>query len=508
MSSARDLIAVPTAAMHAFVDAHDGDADVAVYLPTASREGAVLYREAGVGLSQPDVERLRQSGVSSLFLRESSQGECEAAVQDRLADVLLAPDISADQKAACIFFAGSATMRDLIDLPEAEGNLDRAWSLLGTVVEAALTDPALAPAILQTAARQRTTANHMLAVSMLGMLLGMEALGPDTETLKEIGLAGLLHDLGKMGIAPDVLNKPGPLDADERRVLMQHPIESVRMINDEARVSWPVRQMILQHHERVDGGGYPLGLMGKEMLAGSKILSIVDAFHAILGRPGYTGPLTPTKAVRVLASQAGRQLDAELLACWQGVFERHWREPATEPDADVCQAGNERAVSQEHRSLLQPRIASRRPPRFACEGDVKVGCVYAGRLKDVNAAGSTFVAPLCDVSKEGVCMRTEHPMYRGEVLNLLMDVRGRKVWVQGVVAWCRRQAPGSVYRSGLRLIRRISPDEARRCGDPKASTAPLTCLAAPRGRAFEIEDTTRPLISAGDGRPIHDQARR
>mgnify|MGYP002625981100 CR=1 FL=1 len=127
----------------------------------------------------------------------------------------------------------------------------------------------------------------------------------------ELSYAALLHDIGKLGIPREILDKPGKLDDDEWKIIRRHPEISVSIL---AAMNVPekLKEIVLYHHERVDGGGY-YGLSGKEIPMESKILAIVDTYSAVTVRKSYKPARTYEDGVATLRLVAGTQLDEELV---------------------------------------------------------------------------------------------------------------------------------------------------------------------------------------------------
>lgn len=441
--------------------AADGAADFALYLPTPSDHRPVLYREAGVGLSHPDFERLRSSGIPFLYVLSTDMHRCEALLETKLTSLVHSSEVPPNEKARLMHQVGTSVARDLTRDPGSSETLARASYIVDNIIGSVLSNPLVAEHVLQMAGHERSTASHMFVVSALAVTLGAEIFGSDHEILKALGLAGMTHDIGKLRISPEVLNKTTPLTPEESQLIQQHPIESVRLLGDDPHVTPVVRQMILQHHEWINGHGYPLGVSGDELLPGSRIIAIVDSFHAMIGRRSHRRPLTPLEANRALNSQAGRQFDADMLVHWNELFDRCWSQgPALPP----MQAGSERnELSSRHEHCLPPprrSVFGARPKRFTCNARAMIKCVYAGRLHDATCAPDEFVASVHNVSHTGLCMYSAYPMYRGEVIHVQIDKGTHKVWVRGTVAWCR-QEEGNIYKAGLRFVQRIPGYKAR-----------------------------------------------
>lgn len=439
--------------------AADATTRVAVFLPGGPGNGPVLYRESDSPAAAPDFDRLRDHGVPYVYVQSSDLRKCESFLESRLTDVLRDPAVAPDEKARIVHQVGAAVARDLTQGPITPEGMARASHVVDNVIAGVLNDPVVAGYMLHMAGHERTTASHMFVVSALAVVLGAEAFGADHEILGDLGLAGMMHDLGKLAISPEILNKTTPLTAEETQLIHQHPVESVRMLGDDPKVTPVIRQMILQHHEWIDGRGYPVGVSAEEILPGSRILTIVDSFHAMIGRRSYREPLTPHDANRALLAQAGRQFDADLLACWTQLFDRCW--PRVEPVVAAPFGGvsDELSPRHEHRAVQPPRrFYGSRARRFACNGRVKVRCVYASRLPGATPAPDSFAADVQDISRSGLCLYTKYPVYRGEVMNVQIQNATEVTWVRGTVAWCRKHSSGR-YRSGLRFLKKLAADE-------------------------------------------------
>ncbi len=466
----QDLTPVPIAAAEVLVDVTQ--ARPAVYLPGQDGKEPVLYRQEGTAILRPDFTRLKESGVHVILVRGEELDKYEAVLEENLAKLLHDNSVPAEQKAACVQQVGTAVARELIEGDNTAEGLDRASALLDNVIDGVLADRAVATNLLQMSGHHQSTASHMFAVGTLGIILAAEAFGEESQSLKEVGLAGMLHDLGKLQVDVSILNKTTPLTPEEIRLIQQHPIESVRLLEENPVATDPVRQMILQHHERYDGRGYPLGLAGDELLPGSKVLSIVDSFHALIGKRVYRRGTTPAEAIRLLSYQRGKQFDPELYARWVELFSRCWQAQATIPPIhlDLMDVGH--SFHADHRPEKGQGIP-RQQARLSCQGRASVKCLYVGQLSGPGKSQHEQVLPLHDLSKGGLCVYSARPMYRGEVLHMFLKAGQKHVWIRGLVAWCRRELGRQGYRAGIRFVARISPDEA-------ALPVPVTGMDDPR----------------------------
>jgi len=144
------------------------------------------------------------------------------------------------------------------------------------------------------------------------------ALGLSREESDRIAHAGLLHDIGKIGVPEAVLRKPGPLDADEWTLMRRHPVIGAQIVAPFEFFASGA-QMVRHHHERLDGSGYPDGLAGNAIPLGARIIAVADVYDALTSDRPYRNALPHAVAVATLARDAGRTLDAEIVAVFVDV---------------------------------------------------------------------------------------------------------------------------------------------------------------------------------------------
>ena len=155
------------------------------------------------------------------------------------------------------------------------------------------------------------TCNHSARVAELSVLLA-KALHLPLEEQIRINLGAHLHDIGKVGIPDAILNKVGPLDDKEFALIKQHTLTGYKIIK-KVRSFSEISDIILYHHERVDGLGYPEGLSGQEISLATKIVSIADSFDAMTSKRPYRQALTTLEALKELKRCAGKQFEEGLV---------------------------------------------------------------------------------------------------------------------------------------------------------------------------------------------------
>jgi HD-GYP domain-containing protein (c-di-GMP phosphodiesterase class II) len=158
--------------------------------------------------------------------------------------------------------------------------------------------------------RDAGTAEHSRTVGMFARDTAA-ALGLEPQRVERLQAAGVLHDLGKLGIADAILHKPGPLDEAEWREMRRHPEIGARILEHAGLPD--IAGWVRAHHERLDGRGYPAGLSAREIPLESRILAVADAYEAMIADRPYRAGMAPAEARAELLRCAGAQFDPEVV---------------------------------------------------------------------------------------------------------------------------------------------------------------------------------------------------
>jgi putative nucleotidyltransferase with HDIG domain len=183
------------------------------------------------------------------------------------------------------------------------------------------------------------TGNHSHGVVALALTVAQE-LGLDETEQRNVEFGALLHDVGKIAIPNEIINKPGPLDDDEWLVIKTHTVEGQRMLDQVGGVMRAIGQIVRSSHERWDGGGYPDGLAGDAIPRESRIVACCDAFNAMTTDRSYRRAMSLDEALVELRINTGTQFDPEVVEAVVAVVEREAVVPAA-----VSPAGAPRATA-------------------------------------------------------------------------------------------------------------------------------------------------------------------
>lgn len=149
---------------------------------------------------------------------------------------------------------------------------------------------------------------HSINVALLGILMA-RWLKLDEAVIKQVGLAGILHDIGKVLVSPEILEKPGPLTPSEFEEIKKHTVLGYNLASQYDWIPSEVSNAVLMHHERLDGSGYPLGASGESIGYLARMIAVADMYDAITSARVYSPKETPYKAAEVLWRESFGKLD-------------------------------------------------------------------------------------------------------------------------------------------------------------------------------------------------------
>jgi HD-GYP domain-containing protein (c-di-GMP phosphodiesterase class II) len=160
--------------------------------------------------------------------------------------------------------------------------------------------------------RDPYTAGHQRRVANISVAIATQ-LGWDSDRVQGIYMAGLVHDLGKVGIPAEILTKPSQLNAIEMSLVQTHAEAGYQILKD-IPFPWPLAEAVRQHHERLDGSGYPRQLHGTEICPEARLLAIADMIEAMASHRPYRPSLGLKRARDQIIEDAGSKLDSEMVS--------------------------------------------------------------------------------------------------------------------------------------------------------------------------------------------------
>lgn len=275
-------------------------------------------RELGLKSIQIDLSKARpvetpaaqEPRVSSSGPRE--QGPGQKVVTDELISTIQNKSLPPEKKAPLVRQHSITMMKCLLENPSAQ-NMKEAQKGITEVVNLILTDDDTLHYLLDITSHDFYTYTHSVSVGVLGIALA-KALFKDSSNhdMRALGVGFFLHDVGKVGINPAIITKPGKLTNEEMQEMKRHPALGFKLLHETKQLTEETKTIVLQHHERVDGTGYPKGLRGGDIHIYGRICSIADVYDALTSDRPYRKKMSPFAALKIMHDEMINHFQKEL----------------------------------------------------------------------------------------------------------------------------------------------------------------------------------------------------
>jgi HD-GYP domain-containing protein (c-di-GMP phosphodiesterase class II) len=289
---------------------------VNLYFKPDNESTPVLYRGSSIPISDTDIDDLKGRGHRALYVASADFVEFGQSLSNSLEDALDDDSIPAEERFAFLQSAAAVEVTAAFNTIKCDRFVTLAQGLakqISTLLEHNALVPRKLFAMVQ---HDFYTFTHLTNVAGFATLLA-EKLGYTDPLVKEQITAGaLLHDIGKRFIPATLLCKKGVLSKDEWDVIKSHPQLGYEDLCDRKDLNEGQLLMVYSHHEKIDGKGYPVGMVGDEIHPWAKLLAVVDVFDAITSLRPYRTPMKLSEGLVYIERHAGTHFESEMARCW------------------------------------------------------------------------------------------------------------------------------------------------------------------------------------------------
>jgi HD-GYP domain-containing protein (c-di-GMP phosphodiesterase class II) len=257
-------------------------------------------------------DHFAKAGLRSVCVHNNDVAVLLEAMKKRAQELMSDSTAPASEKAAVIKEMASMTVRVLFSATERDPkNTEAACGLAKRTVAMFLQEEGVLGNLAQVLVSSASLYDHSINVSLMSMVLGRR-LGLDKGRLQSLGMGALLHDLGMAQISPEILNKTSELTKEEKVEIERHPRLGHQALSLAKNMPYDALNIVLNHHERYDGKGYPTGLAGSNIPMLARLVRVVDVYDAMTSPRPYREALAPTEAAVTLLNEAGSNLDHDM----------------------------------------------------------------------------------------------------------------------------------------------------------------------------------------------------
>ena len=434
-----------------------------LYLRPSPETVPVLYRSTGVAFTIDDRRRLSESGVDFLYVPLRQQKAYQRALGERLDRLFADPEQSRIERGRVIRTVCTRIIEDVMCLsgqPQAAGAVAE---ISKQFVRWSSQEDGQFSYLLDMSSHDFYTATHMVNVGVACGLLVRELRPDDIDLQARVVEGGLLHDIGKRGVPEEVLNKEGKLDREEWELIRKHPLIGFDELRARPDVADVVLEMTRDHHERLDGSGYPNGLIDEQIGFAARVCAVADVFDAVSASRPYRGPTPPLDTLAMMREGSGTLFDGEILNVWGRLVDRLISQdparavPAGDDAPQISlgqlaqRAPDEAATTESDDFAPLTSDQRRRYPRFSCVINATASFLRQGKLGPVKP-GEWVPVRVVDVSRGGAQLRTSWPMSLNDVLALELQTQtGQTIKRRALVVRVRMAGRGE-WTAGVRFL--------------------------------------------------------
>jgi len=286
-------------------------------------------------ISEAQLSKIKDTGLSEIIIDTDLGDDVredppplaaplkEPAIQtvpDKLLEAIHDKKLSASEKATIIRAQATLMMQHLLDNPSAT-NIMAVKKAITAVVDLILNDDVTKKHLLLINSHDFNTFTHSVSVGVTGISLSKTLFeASDGHNMHELGAGFFLHDLGKVEIDQVILNKPGRLTAEEIRQIQRHPVLGFKLLHRTGQLTEECKLIVLQHHERYDGKGYPKGIKGIDIHLYGRICIIADVYDALTSDRPYREKMTPFAALKLMQTGMVDHFDKKLFKKFVMIF--------------------------------------------------------------------------------------------------------------------------------------------------------------------------------------------
>ncbi len=420
-------------------------ADMEIYL--AGGDSYSLYSADSFRFSDQDAQRLLGCGVEYVYISVRDHLKYSRTIEKTLENIISDRRVISEKKAQILYATSTELANQILAAPPNAEDIDRTAKMSRATVKMILNDDNAFSQLCETFNHDMYTATHMVNVCGMAIALGQKMGLVDSNILQKIGTGAMLHDIGKQFIPSDILNAPGSLTTDQFYVVKNHVKLGYDHLLKIGNLSEEALAVVIEHHERMDGSGYPKGLKHDQISLLGRLAGIVDSFDAMISmRPYRDIRFTVADALQMIEDEVPEKFDRDIVRAFASMLENAGQ---VEPDP-------EDKSTQDEMDALNKGVPSK-DTQYYFRFPVEVRKITNANGKIRSTSPERLIAYRLSCTEIGLL--SDHPFTPNQNLLILakqFDKMGLKNLVT-VVVDCRDRG-GGWYTIDTQLLQSQSPE--------------------------------------------------
>lgn len=290
-----------------------------VFLKVDAEAPPQLFCSHRLQVKPQQLQHLLSEGVTKLYIDRESYNAYQSYLQSNWKSLLEGDCFDEANRAELMCGVVREVLSEQFRLGDTSSIVKACGELSKSIIDTLHAHPVFVARLYDGLSHDCSMGTHSSNVAILIALLAAR-LGLSGNELQQIVAGALLHDIGNLEISDQILDKPNQLDEFEYREVQKHPCRGLRRLTDEHQeLTYGQLMMVYQHHEKLNGTGYPVGLLGDEIHPWAKICAVVDIFVALTSHRPFRKPRSQATALAMLKKLSPAGLDEEMVRCWQSL---------------------------------------------------------------------------------------------------------------------------------------------------------------------------------------------
>ncbi len=293
-----------------------------LYIYNRSENKYVLYRSRHTQFVEKHRQNLLKNNVSSLFITTEDLAHYKKYIEKNLSQIVDSPTLKTEEKANIIYQSARNLMEEVMAKPLVSDSIKRSRRFVKNTVRYILKEKDYFFSIIHLTSHDYYTYTHSINVCIYSLSLARRLNIISPYQLNLIGTGALLHDIGKSTIPQEILLKRGPLTSDEWKIIKEHPLRGLSLLRVHKTLNPHIIEIVRSHHEKLDGSGYPDGLIGKEVPLFARIACVADIFDALNTNRPYKKAADTFHSLEIMNEQFDGKIDKDIFREFVLLFKR------------------------------------------------------------------------------------------------------------------------------------------------------------------------------------------